>query len=191
MEDFLRGALQSLRSPDEDTRLDGITAINELVNGCFGDDGRMFGEMMRAQGGVLLLSNCLTDSSPDVQAQGLLVLGNICSDSVDSESMRTKKALLAIGGDRPLLTCLDSREQDVLTLAVATLQNLCNGGCPWAGRLPFFALHAPAACISRAIASTDPPMSDPRRSRMVSRVDPEGGRAASGGDPEARSQMGG
>eukprot|EP00966_Prymnesium_polylepis_P167024 3860905-Prymnesium_polylepis.1 len=55
-----------------------------------------------------------------------MVLGNVCSDSVDSESGRTKQLLLDLGGERPLLGCLYAADDDVVMLGCATLQNLLN-----------------------------------------------------------------
>ena len=80
--------------------------------------------MVRENSGVSLLSWLLADPSPEVQQTALMILGNLCSDSVDSQSCETKRLLLSTGGARALLTCAQSDDHAVLLFACGALQNL-------------------------------------------------------------------
>ena len=55
----------------------------------------------------------------------LMILGNLCSDSVDSNSRATKALLLQSGGARALLSCVHTEDPAVLLFACGALQNLC------------------------------------------------------------------
>ena len=114
-----------LRSTDEAERDDALASLAEMIDGAFGDDGRDLGEQMRANGGVALLSWLLADPSPDVQQMSLMILGNLCSDSVDSNSSATKQSLLRCGGARAILSCVHTEDPAVLLFACGALQNLC------------------------------------------------------------------
>ena len=83
-----------LRSTDETERDDALASLAELVDGAFGVDGAELGLAVRANGGIALLSWLLADPSAEVQQMALMILGNLCSDSVDSNSRATKALLL-------------------------------------------------------------------------------------------------
>ena len=55
----------------------------------------------------------------------LMILGNLCSDSVDPNSTATKQALLRSGGARAALSCVHTEDPAVLLFACGALQNLC------------------------------------------------------------------
>ena len=114
-----------LRSSDEVERDDALASLAEMIDGAFGEDGAALGEQMRANGGVALLSWLLADPSPDVQQMSLMILGNLCSDSVDSNSSMTKQSLLRCGGARAILSCVHTEDPAVLLFACGALQNLC------------------------------------------------------------------
>ena len=114
-----------LRSSDEAERDDALASLAEMIDGAFGEDGAALGEQMRANGGVALLSWLLADPSPDVQQMSLMILGNLCSDSVDSNSSATKQSLLRCGGARAILSCVHTEDPAVLLFACGALQNLC------------------------------------------------------------------
>ena len=78
-----------------------------------------------ANGGIALLSWLLADPSPEVQQMSLMILGNLCSDSVDSDSKATKQMLLQSGGARAMLSCVHTEDPAVLLFACGALQNLC------------------------------------------------------------------
>ena len=60
-----------------------------MVDNSFGEHGLQLGQEMRANGDIALLSWLLADPSPDVQQMSLMILGNLCSDSVDANSSAT------------------------------------------------------------------------------------------------------
>jgi len=74
---------------------------------------------------VRLLAALLDDASVEVVQTALLVIANLCSDSVDANSSITKAQLIRCGGARPLLACLYSDDTYTITLACGALQNLC------------------------------------------------------------------
>lgn len=114
-----------LRSTDENERDDALATLAEMVDGAFGEDGARLGQEMRANGGVALLSWLLADPNPEVQQMSLMILGNLCSDSVDTSSTATKQALLRSGGARAILSCVHTEDPAVLLFACGALQNLC------------------------------------------------------------------
>jgi hypothetical protein len=114
-----------LRSTDEQERDEALATLAEMVDGAFGDDGTQLGQEMRANGGIALLSWLLADPSPEVQQMSLMILGNLCSDSVDTNSSATKQTLLHSGGARAILSCVHTEDPAVLLFACGALQNLC------------------------------------------------------------------
>ena len=70
----------------------GPRTLEHLLGAC--RDGARLGQEMRANGGIALLSWLLADPNPEVQQMSLMILGNLCSDSVDANSSATKQALL-------------------------------------------------------------------------------------------------
>ena len=114
-----------LRSTDEAERDDALASLAEMVDGAFGDDGIDLGAEVRANGGIALLSWLLADPSPEVQQMALMILGNLCSDSVDANSRATKALLLQTGGARAILSCVHTEDPAVLLFACGALQNLC------------------------------------------------------------------
>ena len=117
--------LSLMRSPDEEERDDALASLSEIVGSAYGDDGAAIGEAVRANGGPAILTWLLADPDPYIQQLALMVLGNLCSDSVDSYSGLTKLALLGCGGARAVLSCVHTEEPAVLVFACGALQNLC------------------------------------------------------------------
>ena len=96
--------VQLLRSPSAEEREEALASLAELVDAAFGEDGARLGMEVRAVGGLPILAWLLAD--PDVYAQqtSLMILGNLCSDSVDPHSKATKEALLPHA--RSVLSCV-------------------------------------------------------------------------------------
>lgn len=118
--------LEVLRSPYQEEREEAVALLAELVTTAYGSDGEALGNAIRDGGGVAQMAWMLADPSPTIQQQALLVLGNLCSNSVDPNSALTKRALLQAGAERALLGCLHAEEAHTLTFACAALQNLCH-----------------------------------------------------------------
>ena len=114
-----------LRSTDDAEREDALASLAEMVDGAYGEDGKELGLAVRANGGIALLTWLLADPSPEVQQMSLMILGNLCSDSVDSDSRATKSLLLQSGGARAILSCVHTEDPAVLLFACGALQNLC------------------------------------------------------------------
>ena len=115
-----------LRSRFDDERDEALSALGEMVDGAFGDDGAALGHALRVHGGVKLLAWLLGNENPEVQEMALMILGNLCSDAVDYNSATTKRALLEVdGGAEALVRCLRAEDATVVLLAAGTLQNLC------------------------------------------------------------------
>lgn len=117
--------LELMRSPDANERADALAMLSEVVGTAFGEAGAELGEAVRDGGGVALLAWLLADPYEQVQQQTLLVIGNLCSDSVDRNSAATKRALLHNGAGRSLMACVFSDDPYMLILACGALQNLC------------------------------------------------------------------
>ena len=117
--------IQAMRSADAGERADALAMLSEVVGSAYGEAGAELGEAVRQGGGVALLAWLLADPYDQVQQQALLVIGNLCSDSVDPHSMATKQSLLHNGAGRSLLACVFSDDPYMLILACGALQNLC------------------------------------------------------------------
>ena len=118
--------LAALRSPSEEVREESLALLAEAVSRSFGADGEALGQLVRDTGGVAQLGFALADANPSIRQQGLLVLGNLCSSSVDSKSVLTKQVLLTLGAERALFANLAFDDAQSLVLTCATLQNLCD-----------------------------------------------------------------
>ena len=117
--------IQAMRSADAGERADALAMLSEVVGSAYGEAGAELGEAVRQAGGVALLAWLLADPYDQVQQQALLVIGNLCSDSVDPNSAATKQQLLYNGAGRSLLACVFSDDPYMLILACGALQNLC------------------------------------------------------------------
>ena len=117
--------LQLLISGDPEDRIEGAGVMCEWVNSAYGDVGAALGAAVREKGGVPVISKLWSDRDVLVQQRSLLILGNLCSDSVDASSAATKEILLQCRAEHALLACAHSEDPTVLLLACAALQNLC------------------------------------------------------------------
>ena len=115
----------ALRSTDQVEREDALASLAEVVDTAFGEDGMAVGEEVRRSGGVALLTWLIADPCHGVQQTSLMVLGNLCSDSVDADSYLTKRLLLHCGGWRAVFSCVHTEDSAILLFAVGALQNLC------------------------------------------------------------------
>ena len=118
--------LELMRSDDETERLDGAALLAEIVGSAFDADGAAIGESLRALGGVEALCGILEEPNEAMQEQALLILANLCSNSVDPNATLTKRELWRCGGGRLLTVCIFSEDETVLMLAAGCLQNLCD-----------------------------------------------------------------
>ena len=66
----------------------------------FDADGAQIGEALRASGGVESLCSLLEEPNEAMQEQALLILANLCSNSVDPNATLTKRELWRCGGGR-------------------------------------------------------------------------------------------
>ena len=118
--------LELMRSGDETERLDGAALLGDIVGSAFDADGAQIGEALRASGGVEALCTLLEEPNEAMQEQALLILANLCSNSVDPNATLTKRELWRCGGGRLLTVCIFSEDETVLMLAAGCLQNLCD-----------------------------------------------------------------
>ena len=120
--------IAGLRSPAQDELEDALLTLSEMVSTSFDLEGNRLGATMRAQGGLTQLILLLTDVTQplDVQQQALLLLGNLCSDSVDSASAFSKRVLLHNGAERVIFSFLRSEDAYILMFACGLIQNLCH-----------------------------------------------------------------
>lgn len=114
--------LSLLKSADDGDREEAIATLAEMVDTAYGDDGARLGEAVRDGGGVKLLAWLLSDKDEAMQQTSLGVIGNLCSDAVDSNSVATKRALLPYA--RSILSCVYTSDTATVCLACGALQNL-------------------------------------------------------------------
>lgn len=124
-----------LGSPIEEEMQDSLYTLSEMVSYAYGQDGARLGEIMRDHGGLMQLTKILSDRTQplDIHQQVLLLLGNLCSDSVDSASMQSKRYLLRTGVEGALFECLQSDDPYVLMFTCGAVQNLCHDA-EWSAR---------------------------------------------------------
>ena len=124
-----------LASQTQEEQHDALFTVAEMVSYAYGDDGARIGEMMRSQGGLTQLTWILSDPQQplDVQQQVLLLLGNLCSDSVDPASMLSKRYLLNMGVEGVLFSFLQSDDTPTLIFTCGAVQNLCHD-TEWSAR---------------------------------------------------------
>lgn len=120
--------LQWLRSPNAEDRDDALAMLADKCGESYGDDGQDLGRVLRDKrlNGIGLLCGLLRDEDVEVKQQTLLIIGNMCSDSVDCESVLTKRMLLTYSAEGPLFDCLGTTDETTLMLACGALQNLCH-----------------------------------------------------------------
>ena len=127
-----------MRSPVPEELQDALFTISDMVSYAYDQDGARIGEVMRTQGGLTQLTWILADREQplEVHQQVLLLIGNLCSDSVDPNSMLSKRYLLDTGVEQVLFNFLDPiANDDVATLifACGAVQNLCHD-TEWSAR---------------------------------------------------------
>ena len=113
--------LQLLTSTDPEDRIEAAGDMCEWVNSAYGDVGAALGAAMRQKGGIPVLAKLWSDHELLVKQRSLLILGNLCSNSVDAESGETKEILLQCRAEHALLACANSDDPTVLLLACAAL----------------------------------------------------------------------
>jgi len=114
--------LSLLKSVDEADREEAIAILSDMVDTAYGEDGARLGEAVREGGGVEVLARLLSDRDEVVQQAALGLIGNLCSDAVDANSVATKRALLPYA--RSVLSCVYTSDVATLCLACGALQNL-------------------------------------------------------------------
>ena len=114
--------LSLLKSVDEADREEAIATLADMVDDAYGDAGARLGADVRDGGGVELLARCLSDPDEAMQQTSLGLIGNLCSDAVDANSVATKQALLPYA--RSVLSCVYTSDNATLCLACGALQNL-------------------------------------------------------------------
>ena len=131
--------LAGLHSPDESQRHTALFMLSELLSFAYGEDGRLLGEALRLDLSPLIIMLADPFTPVEVTQQVLLLLGNLCSDAVDSESYLTKAALLTLGAERFLFKCLESTDDYIVLFACGVLQNVCHDP-EWSKRVISFGL---------------------------------------------------
>lgn len=142
-----------MRSPLQEEIEVAVFTLSEMVSNSFDDDGARLGAIMREQNGLSQLTWLLADSTQpvDVHQQALLLLGNLCSDSVDRNSMLSKRYLLLSGVERVLFHFLKADDEFTLMFACGLVQNLCHDA-EWSARAM---AHGVDASLARLLAHED------------------------------------
>ena len=122
----IEALLAKVRTLQGDDQLDALEQLSDMVGAAFDEEGAAIGNTVRVCGGVSDLARMLSDPSPQVQNEVLVMLGNLCSNAVDPNSQLTKNLLLQSGAAEPLVACLQSADAALLTCATGCLQNLCH-----------------------------------------------------------------
>lgn len=110
--------------PSAAKRAEALEALCEVLQDCSLAASQELGHALRIEGGVLRLGQLLQDSSDDVSAYALWILGNLCCNQVDPHSDETKAELLAGGCEVSVLQCLASENIDTLSSACGLCLNL-------------------------------------------------------------------
>ena len=119
-------ALQG-ENADDLSRLASLQKIEGLLDEAAGPDAEHLCALLRAAGLVdsLVQIVSLESQHAALQQSALLIIGNMCSDEVDSNAALTKAELKACHGFEELLSHLFSPDPIVQAYALGAVQNTC------------------------------------------------------------------
>lgn len=112
---------------DDLSRLASLQKIEGLLDEAAGPDAEHLCALLRAAGLVdsLVQIVSLESQHAALQQSALLIIGNMCSDEVDSNAALTKAELKACHGFEELLSHLFSPDPIVQAYALGAVQNTC------------------------------------------------------------------
>ena len=126
-------AIEKLAATDGlEARRDALALLLDTCESCYGKDAVALGNVMRSNEGrglrVLceLLVSAKNADGEVLRQQALLVIGNLASDALDTQSSLTKGLLMQLAAHKALLHCLEASDEVTLGLACGALQNLCH-----------------------------------------------------------------
>ena len=126
-------AIEKLAATDGlEARRDALALLLDTCESCYGKDAVALGNVMRSNEGrglrVLceLLVSAKNADDEVLRQQALLVIGNLASDALDTQSSLTKGLLMQLAAHKALLHCLEASDEVTLGLACGALQNLCH-----------------------------------------------------------------
>ena len=125
-------AIEKLAATDDLEARDALALLLDTCESCYGKDAVALGNAMRSNDGrglrVLceLLVSVKNADDEVLRQQALLVIGNLASDAVDTQSSLTKGLLMQLAAQKALLHCLEASDEVTLGLACGALQNLCH-----------------------------------------------------------------
>ena len=145
--------IEFMNSPVQEEVEVAVFTLSEMVSTAFDADGARLGQLMRENNGLTQLTFLMADPDQPVEVhqQALLLLGNLCSDSVDHASVLSKKALLKIGVERVIFRFLKSSDEFILMFACGLVQNLCHDA-EWSERA---LVHHVDTLLSQLLAHED------------------------------------
>ena len=126
-------AIEKLAATDGlEARRDALALLLDTCESCYGKDAVALGNVMRSNEGrglrVLceLLVSAKNADDEVLRQQALLVIGNLASDALDTQSSLTKGLLMQLAAHKALLHCLEASDEVTVGLACGALQNLCH-----------------------------------------------------------------
>jgi hypothetical protein len=124
----------TLATDNAEARVDAVEQLATVVSEAFGAEGAALGAALREAGIVAQLARLLSDATVEVRLHAILALGNLCSDSVDPHSRKTKALCLELVSDAALVACISDAEPSVVLVGCAMVQNLSLDAA-WAARM--------------------------------------------------------
>jgi hypothetical protein len=122
--DSIPGILARLDSNSEAVRAEGTLLLAMLLENVTGQQARLLGEFLREACALELLVEQLDEHDMLTVQRTLMILGNLCSDSVDANSALTKQALLGTAALNRIVMHMEDPVPATRLYAVAALQNI-------------------------------------------------------------------
>lgn len=113
------------QSSDEQ-KLDALGKLAQIVDSSFGEDAEALSEYLRVTGSIAHIVALLEHSAVAIHRTALLLIGNLSSDSVDSQAERTRQIFKSHAGFESLARHLTSSDDwTTLVYTLGAIQNTC------------------------------------------------------------------
>ena len=123
LDGIVSGQVQQLLDPDEGTRLAALASLSEIAADVYGNDAALLGQQIRDTGAMVMLVNCLRETTDEVKQCSLSLIGNLLTDVFDTDAAFSL-ALFSQCGGLPLLLDILTQEYPLNLYAAAALQNV-------------------------------------------------------------------
>ena len=113
------------QSSDE-KKLDALGKLAQIIDSSFGEDAEALSEYLRVTGSIAHIVALLQHSTVAIHRTALLLIGNLSSDTVDSQAERTRQLFKSQRGFDSLVRHLTSSDDwTTIVYTLGAIQNTC------------------------------------------------------------------